>query len=48
MARAYLPPRNSPFAPCPTPCKHRDCLATRELLAKTCRGCRDGFDFGQA
>jgi hypothetical protein len=39
MAAGRLPVPGSEFGPCPEPCQHIDCAATREDAAQVCRIC---------
>jgi len=46
MAAAWLSKPGTEYGPCPDPCKHTDCQATRDMAAALCHVCEEpiGYD----
>jgi hypothetical protein len=46
MAAGRLPEPGTEFGPCIEPCKHRDCLASRQMAEAICPECKKPIGYG--
>ncbi len=47
MAATHVSPPGSDYGPCPEPCSHIDCAASRDTAASICRFCTHPIGYGR-
>ena len=48
MAAGYLPVPGTEYGPCPQPCEHIDCSATRQEAVAPCPYCGESIGYDRA